>query len=429
MNCPVCRKYFNKKDKCVEHINSYHSDELERTNMDACQLLYASTHNGSIHGECMCGCGAPTEWNYKTGKPYKITFNPECKKRLYRKAEDNMQKARGVSVHSLLNDMEHQKDMQSHRPTHGVYKFSDGGTVDYLSSLEQNFLKFCDLVLEFTSNMFAPCPEYFTYYDPKDKVERKYIPDYYLPDYNLIVEIKDGGKKHNTNPAYVEETGYKVKLKDDVMQRQTKYNYIRISGANYGPFVETLYQIVHEQKPMKNQPATRKNLVVITEAACIDPDEQNTQPTDCDMPDELGVSCEYYLMVKPDNAGNLYMSAITRKSLFDTWVVYDSQIGIYTIKLSDDPYFDEIGISKLYRYLPRDRYEIHNAYTAMMHKAQAGDDAEHSGDMLDVLSLYDVYFDNGRLSNNNERKMEFVEVDLNQTIQEAVDRVSALFSH
>ena len=265
-NCPVCKRYFDKKQKALDHMNKYHAAYLEEVQMDAAQALYASTHQGSIHGKCQCGCGKDTEWNYKTGKPYKLSNDPECRKRLYAVAEQNMMKARGVHVHTILHDMKHQKEMQTHRPTYGHYTFSDGGSVDYLSALEKNFLVFCDKVMEFTSNMFAPCPEAFEYYDPETQTTRQYMPDYYLPDYNLIVEIKDGGKKHNTNPAYMKETGYKVPLKDEVMKAQKKYNYIRISGANYSAFVELLYEIVHNQSDKITK--TKNNFVIITESAC-----------------------------------------------------------------------------------------------------------------------------------------------------------------
>ena len=97
MNCPdpKCRKYFDKKQKCIDHINQNHGDQLDQLSMDAAQWLYYSTH-GTIMGKCCCGCGRDTEWNYKTGKPYKVSSNPECKKRLYAQAEKNMQKARGA---------------------------------------------------------------------------------------------------------------------------------------------------------------------------------------------------------------------------------------------------------------------------------------------------------------------------------------------
>lgn len=423
MNCPVCKKYFNKKDKCVDHINAYHSDVLDEKQMDACQLLYASTHNGMLGAPCMCGCGRMTEWNYKTGKPYKVSPDPECRKRLYAKAESNMQKARGVTVHSLLQDMEHQKEMQRHRPTYGQYKFTDGGTVEYLSSLEQNFLKFCDLVMDFTSNMFTPCPENFAYFDPETNTERTYIPDYYLPDYNLIVEIKDGGKKHNTNPAYVKETGYKVQLKDQVMQSQTKYNFIRISGANYGPFVETLYQIVHEQKPAKMQSRSRKNLVVITESACKDVSDSAEEP-ELTKEDIAGLSSDYYLMIKMGKSGSLLMAAITRKSMLDSWFVYDVTDQTITEKSSNDPYFESMGVVQVYRYLPNDRRHICYAYNQIKHCAELTSSTKPS--IFELLFDQGVCFDNGSVANNDMRRMHFTKVNFDQVIQEAVTYVRAV---
>lgn len=264
MNCPFCRKYFSKKQRAVDHINQFHQNELEQTGRNAEQELYFFTHH-TIHGVCMCGCGRATEWNYKTGKPYKVSTNPECRSRLYQRADQNMMNARNMHVHSLLDDMEHQKAMQSHRPTYSKYRFPDGGEVGYLSKLERGFLTFCDKIMEFTSNMIQESPEVFKYYDSKTRRWRQYIPDYYLPDYNLLVEIKDGGAVKNTNPAFVRETQYKIAMKDAVMLEQDKYNYIRISGSNYGPFVEMLYQIVHEQKPDTKSHGT---LYHISETAC-----------------------------------------------------------------------------------------------------------------------------------------------------------------
>lgn len=262
-NCPFCRKYFRLKSGAIDHINKFHSAELDKSNMDAPQALYFDTHK-KLTGTCMCGCGKPTDWNYKTGKPFKLSNDPECRKRVYQKAEENMMAATGHSVHDILNDMEHQKDMQKNRPSYGKYEMSDGGEIEYLSSLEKSWLRFCDVVLEFTSNMITSCPEYFEYYDPTTQRVRKYIPDYYLPDYNLIVEIKDAG---NTNPAFVKETKYKVPLKDEVMRKQTKYNYIRINGTKYGTFVETLYKIVRSRQDEAVKGIKTKNLV-ITESAC-----------------------------------------------------------------------------------------------------------------------------------------------------------------
>lgn len=266
--CPYCGSYFSHKSAAVDHINRKHRTQLEDAQMDACQALYYSTH-GSLHGPCMV-CGRPTEWNYQTGKPYKVCKDPACRERLRENACKNMTRVYGKTT--LLDDMDRQRAMQHNRPTAGKYVFTDGGIVDYLSKPEEAFLRFCDKIVEIPSWGIQVSPEVFTYYDPKANKTRQYDPDFYLPDYQLLVEIKDGGKHTNTNPAFIEETKYKVALKDAVMKKQTKYNFIKIVDNNFGPFVELLYQIVHVQGPDGFQ--KKKNLVVITETACCDLEEQ-----------------------------------------------------------------------------------------------------------------------------------------------------------
>ena len=68
-NCPSCHRYFSKKIDAIDHINKYHSVELDMNHMSAAQWLYASKHGGEWHGKCMI-CGRPTEWNISTMKPY-----------------------------------------------------------------------------------------------------------------------------------------------------------------------------------------------------------------------------------------------------------------------------------------------------------------------------------------------------------------------
>ena len=95
MNCPFCHRYFAKKQQAIEHINKVHGTQLEKDGMDACQELYYATHK-TLHGKCQCGCGRDTEWNYKTGKPYKVSTNPECRKRLRAQALVNHRKVYGI---------------------------------------------------------------------------------------------------------------------------------------------------------------------------------------------------------------------------------------------------------------------------------------------------------------------------------------------
>lgn len=246
IRCPYCSRYFGKKAECVLHIEKRHPQELLDSNLNAEQVLYQSTH-GTIHGKCMCGCGRDTEWNYKTGKPYKISPDPSCKKRIAEIA--NARNMRVYGKEKVIDDPEMQKKMLEARKISSTYTFKDGGKVKYTGALEKNFLQFCDKILELESRMVLDNPEVFHYYDPKDNRDRFYIPDYYLPDYNLIIEIKPGGDHPNGNPAYIEETRYKEFLKDEAMRKQSKFNYLKIVDKQYGPFVETLFAIVHGTKP------------------------------------------------------------------------------------------------------------------------------------------------------------------------------------
>lgn len=263
-HCVYCGKYFSRKPDVITHMTKKHAEELANDKMDAYQAYFFKEY-GRLYSYCQCGCGRKTEWNYKTGKPYKISNNPECKKRIAAQADE-----RNIRVYGkpkLLDDMNRQREMLKHRHIAGQYTFTDGGKVDYVAKLEQNFLWFLDTMLEFTSNMILSADQHqieIEYYDEQDKRTRTYIPDFYLPDYNALVEIKSS----NSNPAYIKETAYKEKYKEAAAKKQTKYNYIKIVDAKYGPFMEFLAKIVAEGKPT-SRTVTKNVTYTITESACI----------------------------------------------------------------------------------------------------------------------------------------------------------------
>lgn len=416
MNCPYCKRYFAKKQLTIDHINKYHGVELEQSGMDAAQSLYFSTH-GTLSASCMCGCGKETGWNKKTGKPYKVSPDPECRKRLYKKADDNMMAARNVHVHTLLHDMQHQTEMQERRPTYGKYKFHDGGEVGYLSKLEQNFLKFCDIIMEFTSNMILTSPEVFQYDDPTTGETRQYIPDYYLPDYNLLIEIKDGGKYENKNPAFIKETKYKVALKDNAMRKQTKYNYIRINGANYGPFVEMLYQIVHVQAP---DPNPRKSVIVITEAACTDMDEL----MNFNAPDTIPTNAPYYLVIGKLPGTNLHtMSAISNSRTCANWIIssVSGQMLYYT------NYSNSLFVYSYAAYKYIGNIDMTDVYNTLFQLSSIPNNSDW--DLIQILGRSGIWFDDGHgVCNNNHRKSMFTKVDLNKIIAEVFPIEPELFT-
>ena len=329
--CPDCGRTFKNKTLAIEHIGNMHPDRLDKVNLSAGQYLYASTHNGDFHGKCMV-CGKPTEWSERTSKPYKLCGNPDCKKKLAEIAAANLMKARHITHRELLSNMGQQQKMLANRRISGMYKFADGGEVGYTAKLELSFLKFCDIVMDLKSMDFAPIPEAFSYHDSKTDTERFFIPDFYMPQYDLLVEIKDGGEFKNENPKFLEETRYKVYLKDEAMRHQTKYNYIRISGTKYGPFLAMLYDITH-RRDIDDNSKIHTPLIVINESACVDPEEF----IQC----EDNVNVERVLLLIGYAAGTrtpLYIG-ITDLTTMSSWYVsnlVDNSIKVLTF---DDPLF------------------------------------------------------------------------------------------
>ena len=396
-NCPYCKKYFPKKDLVVDHMYKMHSVELDRDHMDAPQALYYSTH-GTLKGQCMCGCGRETEWNPKTGKPFKVSSNPECRKRLREAALKNHVKVYGKET--LLNDMEHQKEMQKHRPTAGKYQFKDGGYVDYLSKPEKNFLQFCDKIMDLSSNMIQSSPETFTYYDPVTKTNRQYDPDYYLPDYNLIVEIKDGGSHTNTNPAFVKETKYKVALKDEVMRKQTKYNYIKIVDQSYGPFVELLYKIVSEDYDTDPKNKAHK-YTVITEAACKDAED-----VDLSVEKEEMKGTAYLVVGRMKGTNMVKFVGLSESSGFERIYLTDFMTTTLRETDRDDPIFANTEVT-VYKYCG-DK-EPMKEFFSMVIRLALSNQKDIIWNIIDLMSKFGIFYaDHKGLENNKNKKMDFI---------------------
>lgn len=395
MNCPFCRQYFSKKSLAVAHIEKMHADRLEADGLDASQELYLMTHP-SLHGKCMCGCNTPTEWNYRTGKPYKVSPDPKCRERIYQIAQARSMNATGHDQHTLMHDAERQKKMLHNRKITSQYTFPDGGQIDYTGRLELAFLQFCDKVLELPSYAIQGPPETFTYHDPKDNEDHMYIPDFYLPDYNLIVEIKDGGKKPNGNQKFIEETKYKVALKDAVMKAQNKYNYIRISGNNFGPFLEALYQIVHEQEPDEKK---RKALVVITETACLEDMES------VDMaPKTEQINLDNLLLIIGYIDGTHLPAyvAITDSLVGITWYVSDYSDQTITKRTCNDPIF-KTGGYRIFKCIAN-RETVSNVFSIIVSQAESNE-AYKQWDIIDIFGSYNIDFDDmlGNANNNQHR--------------------------
>ena len=107
---------------------------------------------------------------------------------------------------------------------------------------ELDFLKYCDIVLNFDVNdIMAPSPHIYSYkYEQKDHF---YLPDFYIQSLNLEIEIK---ASDNTHHKIVAVDHVKEKLKDDVMKSQKAFNYIKIYDKDYKEFLK-LVNILKER--------------------------------------------------------------------------------------------------------------------------------------------------------------------------------------
>ena len=133
--------------------------------------------------------------------------------------------------------------MLASRGISGDYLSSDGKTKkSYTGSYEHDFLRFLDVDLEWHNpgDIMSPAPMIFDYVDDTGK-PRFYIPDFYITSLNLIIEIKASDNKH-----YRERDIEDEKKKDKILEKQRKYNYMKIFDKKYDNFLAYLQKIKEE---------------------------------------------------------------------------------------------------------------------------------------------------------------------------------------
>jgi len=232
--CPVCGMRFKSLSGWGEHIERLHPDTIPDGYSVARYFYYVDT--GKTHGSCV-QCHKPTEWNETTGKYSRYCSDPNCKKKYCAEAKKRMVDKYGVP--HLLNDPDQQRKMLASKSK--PYKFRDGGSVLYLSSYEKDFLMTCEFVLGLKSkDIMGPSPHTYTYmYEGK---QHFYIPDFYIPDLNLEIEIKDGGDNESHATHIVEYDRKTEKVKDEVMIKNPKVNYFKVVNKEYQDFYRFLLE-------------------------------------------------------------------------------------------------------------------------------------------------------------------------------------------
>ena len=239
--CPFCgERVLYGKDNMITHISKEHMDIIPDGQPPG-EFLYLYENNGEAR-KCLI-CKRPTSWNLATNK-YNTFCSDKCKQEYVKVAKERMKKVYGKT--NLLNDPEFQKKMLANRKISGKYRHSDGALIPYTGSYEEDFCKVMDLFLGFPSkDIVMPSPHVYKYtYKGK---EHFYFPDAYIPSLNLEVEIKDGGNNPNMHHKIQDVDKVKERLKDEAMETQRNYHYIKIEDKNYESFFNLVDKLTNEQ--------------------------------------------------------------------------------------------------------------------------------------------------------------------------------------
>jgi hypothetical protein len=226
-NCPACRRPFLTKAALYEHVYNEHGDIIPE-HMSVAQYCF-NIRNKKSFSLCVQCRTNKTEWDEKAER-YSRYCSPECLKRYVVEAKRRMVQTYGRT--HILDDPNHQLKMQDSRSISGQYTFTtDKVTVPYMGTYELDFLEYLDITCEWKGASISRCPHYFPYEYNSEK--HIYIPDYYVPNFNLIVEVKD---TTSTHPHYINIDKVKELSKEKVIRTQKDINYIKVVNKDYKQF-------------------------------------------------------------------------------------------------------------------------------------------------------------------------------------------------
>ena len=271
--CPYCEERLDR-NKLPSHIDKKHPEMIPE-GYTASRIAF-NTINKKTIGHCII-CGKETDWNEDKCRYERICNNPKCKKEYIKMTEERLKKARGVTKKEMLSNPDFQNKMLKGRSISGTYKFSDGGKLEYVGSYEKNFLEFMDKFLKVkSSDIQAPGPTIEYYYDGK---KHFWITDYYYIPYNLVLDIKDGGK--NPNNREMPEYRAKQRAKEKAISQLGEYNYIRLTDNQFDQLIEIMLDLkeslIELEGPYNQKMAQIKPIIKVNEDGVINLMKHNKQ--------------------------------------------------------------------------------------------------------------------------------------------------------
>ena len=271
--CPYCEERLDR-NKLPSHIDKKHPEMIPE-GYTASRVAF-NTINKKTIGHCII-CGKETDWNEDKCRYERICNDPKCKKEYIKMTEERLKKARGITKKEMLSNPDFQNKMLKGRSISGTYKFSDGGKLEYVGSYEKNFLEFMDKFLKVkSSDIQAPGPTIEYYYDGK---KHFWITDYYYIPYNLVLDIKDGGK--NPNNREMPEYRAKQRAKEKAISQLGEYNYIRLTDNQFDQLIEIMLDLkeslIELEGPYNQKMAQIKPIIKVNEDGVINLMKHNKQ--------------------------------------------------------------------------------------------------------------------------------------------------------
>jgi ribosomal protein S18 acetylase RimI-like enzyme len=241
--CPFCTKKY-LRENLPRHLDDVHKEEIpEGFSPLRYTFHYINKRPLDYHGRCT-ECKGPTPWDEEVGRYKRQCGKQACHDSYVKKFEENMVKKTG---HTRNTDTEEGlQNMLKNRKISGKYKFQNGKEKEYVGSYEKNCLEFMDKVMNIDpDDIMSPGPTLEYQYDGKTHY---YITDFYYIPYNLIIEVKDGGK--NPNNRNMPEYREKQIAKEKFIVNNTDYNYLRLTDNNLAQllavFADLKMQLVDE---------------------------------------------------------------------------------------------------------------------------------------------------------------------------------------
>lgn len=244
--CPYCDYKFDR-DKLAKHIDKFHKDMIPEGYSPARVAFNAI--NKKETGRCII-CHKESPWNEDKQRYERLCGSKSCHDKYLQICENRMKKKyNGKTKKDFLNDPKFQDKMLKGRSISGKYTFENGVSIDYVGSYEKNFLEFMDKFLHVEpEDIQAPGPTIEYMYNG---IKHFWITDFYYVPYNLVLDIKDGGK----NPNKREMDAYREKQveKEKAIQKNGKFNYLRLTDNQFDQLLDIMLELKESLLDLSNE--------------------------------------------------------------------------------------------------------------------------------------------------------------------------------